>query len=109
MGWAAARRAGLLAGGLLTGGLVATGLPSAAQATQCSPVDGTARVLRSPNPNDTHPDWRGESRLGTSWTFERAGTAPAGFLRGNLVSPRGGVVNRGVYILPREWECDGGE
>lgn len=75
----------------------------------CNPRDNTARILRSPSPNAIHPDWRGESYIGTGWTIVTAGTQiqndTGRYLRGNLVSTRGGITARGVYISAREWAC----
>ncbi|MBB2674531.1 UNVERIFIED_ORG: hypothetical protein GGE44_004109 [Rhizobium esperanzae] len=83
--------------------------PSIASAETCYPKDNSARILSSPSPNDIHPDWTGESYVGTSWTFVVQGSAEDGtgkYLKGNLMSPRGGLVNANVYILRREWECE---
>jgi len=74
----------------------------------CAPKDNAARILASPSPNDIHPDWQGDSYVGLSWSFEvtgYAGDQTGDYLKGNLNSPRGGLVNSGVYILRREWEC----
>jgi len=83
--------------------------PSAAAAMQCYPKDNSARILSSPSPNDIHPDWRGDSYVGTSWSFSVHGSAEDGtgrYLRGNLMSPRGGLVSPDVYILRKEWTCE---
>jgi hypothetical protein len=83
--------------------------PLPAFALQCSPRDNSARILSSPSPNDIHPDWRGEAYLGTSWTFIAHGSAEDGtgkYLRGNLISPRGGLINADIYILRKEWDCE---
>ena len=79
-----------------------------AHAATCSPLDNAARILASPTPNDIHPDWAGESYVGLSWYFEPTGYAgdqTGNYLKGNLYSPRGGLVNPNVYILQREWDC----
>jgi hypothetical protein len=81
-------------------------LPGLALAMQCTPNDTSARILASPNPNDTHPDWSGDSTIGLSWTFEgRAAGGDGDYLKGRLISPRGDVANEGVYILADEWDC----
>lgn len=81
-----------------------------AVAATCAPADNSARILRSPSPNDTHPDWRGESTVGTSWSFDPIGgpvtNATGSYLKGDLISPRGQVVNRNVYVVEDDWECE---
>jgi hypothetical protein len=79
-----------------------------ASALSCNPRDVTARILKTPNPNDIHPDWQGGSNIGTAWTLSATGrvqSATGTYLKGNLLSPRGGVINRGVFIMPAEWDC----
>jgi hypothetical protein len=79
----------------------------------CNPKDNTARVLASPSPNATHPDWSGPDTVGTSLTFVADDGPLDGhkdphsnpYLRGDLLSARGGVLNRGVYVLFKEWDC----
>jgi hypothetical protein len=88
--------------------LAATASPTALASIVCSPLDNSARVLASPSPNDIHPDWTGESYLGTSWSFIPSGSAQDGtgtYLKGNLYSSRGGLVNAEVYVLAKEWMC----
>lgn len=80
-----------------------------AEPTWCHPTDNTARVLSSANANDVHPDWRGESYLGMAWAMQpkrRAEKNGVVYYSGDLYSPRGGLVNPGVFVLAREWECD---
>jgi hypothetical protein len=82
---------------------------SSAFGMTCSPLDNTARILASPTPNDIHPDWSGDSHIGTSWSFSPMGRIEDGtgtYLKGNLYSPRGGLVNPLVYIIAREWRCE---
>jgi hypothetical protein len=77
-------------------------------ALMCNPKDVTARVLKSPNPNDIHPDWRDGSHLGTAWTLKatrRVQSETGTYLQGDLLSPRGGIINRGVFALMPEWDC----
>lgn len=89
---------------------VLLGLASeAVAAMDCSPRDNTARILTRPSPNAIHPDWRGESYVGLSWSLKTSGHVihgdPGYFLRGDLYSPRGGLVNRRIYVIAREWDC----
>lgn len=90
----------------LAGALIFASNP--ALALSCSPKDVTARILKSANPNDVHPDWKGGSNIGTAWTLEASGRLqrPTGtYLKGDLLSPRGGTINRGVFVLLSEWDC----
>ncbi len=75
----------------------------------CSPRSNTSRILSSANPNDIHPSWRSESSIGTSWSFIansviKNGTAT--YLKGDLYSPRGGLINKNVFIIRDEWDCN---
>lgn len=82
-------------------------LPATAQ-TWCHPKDSTARILQSHNPNDLHPQWTGESYIGTGWALapgQRVTVDGVDYIKGTLYSPRGGVVNEDVYVLTREWDC----
>jgi hypothetical protein len=73
----------------------------------CAPKSNEARILASPSPNDIHPDWAGSSKIGLSWSFVPESDDLSGkYLHGDLYSPKGGVVNEGVYILRREWDCE---
>jgi hypothetical protein len=91
----------------LTSLLIAFALPSAALAdVSCAPKDNAARILVSPSPNDIHPDWRGESYVGLSWTFvPDSDDTSQDYLHGDLYSPKGTVVTPGAYIITREWDC----
>jgi hypothetical protein len=74
----------------------------------CGPKDVTARILKSPNPNDIASDWSGESRIGLSWSFivkRLLKTEGGTFLQGDLISPRGGITDRNVFVLESEWSC----
>lgn len=75
---------------------------------QCTPKDNTARILESPNPNDTARDFK-KGWVGLSWSFivKRTVNDPetGKYFQGDLISPRGGTVNRNVYILAKEWDC----
>ena len=93
-------------------------LASAASATpqvesvnlSCSPKDSTARVLQSPAPNDTHPDWTGESQLGTAWELRAHGRVKddmgVRYLFGEIVSPRGGIISARAFVIEKEWTCE---
>ena len=79
--------------------------PGMALALQCTPNDDAARILASPDPDDIHPDWSDGSTVGMSWTFEGKEVGRGNYLKGKLISPRGGVASRGVYIIANEWDC----
>lgn len=75
----------------------------------CNARDNSARILRSASPADVHPDWSGDSVIGTgqgvranAWLADTFGNV---YLRGDLYSTRGGLLNRDVFILQREWNC----
>jgi len=74
----------------------------------CQPNSIAARLLQSASPNDIHPTWGGSSRIGLDWRVEglravnRDGVA---YLSGDLISPRGGVINHDVTIIAAEWTC----
>jgi hypothetical protein len=79
-----------------------------ARSLSCAPKDVTARILKSPNPNDVASHWSGESRIGLSWSFivrRSLKTEGGAFLQGDLISPRGGITDRNVFILENEWNC----
>ena len=82
--------------------------PPIASIVSCVPKEVTSRILASANPNDSHPDWRGESNIGTSWSLrpKRYVLATTGrYLVGDLISPRGNVVTRNVFVIYKEWGC----
>ena len=85
------------------------GIDGASAKVACTPLTNTARILVTPNPNDIHPDWRGENYVGTAWSVVSPGKAVVNdtgrYLKGDLYSPRGGRVNRSVFILVGEWDC----
>jgi hypothetical protein len=97
---------------LMATALVATGgaLASTSADEQCVPKNNMVRILKSPHPNDLVQQWTGESHVGTSWTFiakRRLSDGLKGgvYFQGDLISSRGGVVNRNVYIIVDEWDC----
>src|SRR5690606_13584724 len=60
------------------------------------------------NPNDTHPDWLGESYvgLGASMTPALTVDGPGGkYFKGDLYSTRGSVQTSGAFFLAAEWQC----
>jgi hypothetical protein len=80
---------------------------SLSREVQCTPKSNAARILQSPNPNDVHPNWSGQSNIGMSWTFVRqsAVSGPGGeYLRGTLISPRGGET-KNITVFADEWNC----
>ena len=82
--------------------------PPLASIDSCVPKEVTSRILASANPNDSHPDWRGESNIGLSWSLrpKRYVHATTGrYLVGDLISPRGGVITRNVFVIYKEWVC----
>jgi hypothetical protein len=76
----------------------------------CAPIDIAARILQSANPNDLHPDWTGENRIGQSWSLMAASEEADAvddavtYLKGTLVDPRGDEFGE-VYAVKREWSC----
>lgn len=76
----------------------------------CHPIDGTARVLKSPNPNDLHEDWKGESRFGTGMGFIPQGAEKdvydLQYFSGFVLSGRGSVLTERAFILSKEWNCE---
>ena len=86
---------------------VAVFAASPAMAKQCSPKDTTARILQSANPNDLHPQWRGESHIGTAWSLDVKRTLNQNgvkFLQGELLSPRGNSQGE-IFAIVAEWYC----
>ena len=89
------------------------GFPSIAaivKAGGCAPKDNMARILKSASPLDFAANWSRTNYLGTSWTFmpkRYVKTELDGglFLQGDLISPRGGVTDKNVFILYSEWSC----
>lgn len=70
----------------------------------CVPKDDTARILQSAHPNDLVPLWSKHNYVGTGWTFlpkryEETELDGGIFLQGDLISTRGAVVSRDVFIL----------
>jgi len=74
----------------------------------CAPIDYNPKILSSPNPKSIHPDWGGGSEVGRSWSFfstKKIKNKDGVFLFGDLISPRGGLITKGCYVIYFEWEC----
>jgi len=81
----------------------------------CAPKKGTSNIFTNA---DTKSKWfkDNESSVGTSWTFfayETVFNKDGVFLKGDLISPRGGKMNvkengfiGQFYVLYNEWECE---
>jgi hypothetical protein len=85
-------------------------LPSGMQ-TVCHPVDNSARVLQSTNPNDLHPHKRGESTVGTASfviVSEELEDNGLRYYAGEYVSTSGSrLLSWGpVFVLAKEWTCE---
>jgi|GEM_PF-1210976 len=83
--------------------------PALSREIGCAPKTNAARILQSAHPNDLHLKWRGGDRIGLSWSFfsnKAAMNGPGGtYFRGYLVSPRGGIIDKNVFIFTNEWNC----
>jgi len=84
-------------------------LATSASATeiQCVPKNVAARVLKSANPNDFHPQFSGLSYIGESSTFVvkgRSSDLGVTYFSGDYISPRG-AVTKNVFAISSEWEC----
>ena len=93
---------------LLAAALAMSAHPALA-ALQCTANDTDASILASPDPDDTHPDWDGDNKIGLAWTLAVKRTvknASGVFYQGDLISPRGGVVTKGVFVVKEEWTCE---
>ncbi len=56
------------------------------------------------------PLWSKKNCIGTAWTFmpkryKETDLEGRIFLQGDLISTRGSVAERGVFILYKEWDC----
>ena len=94
----------------LTGlALLLNASPAFAAAT-CAPVTTDALILASADSDDIHPDWADGSTIGLAWSLDMSGDEEGAdgewYLVGDLIDPRGGVVNEAVYVRAMEWECD---
>lgn len=81
-------------------------------AASCAPVSTEASILASADIADIHPGWSDGSTVGLSWSLDLHGDEQGSdgeyYLWGDLIDPRGNVVNSGVYVSSMEWECDAG-
>lgn len=91
--------------------LIACAHPVASKPVSCTPRDNTARILMAPSPNALHPNWKGDAYIGTSWSLlvddivkSQTKNSTGVYLRGDLVSPRGGTT-KNVFVLAKEWNC----
>jgi hypothetical protein len=84
--------------------------PAFAQQATCAPVSASAKILASADFGDIHPGWSDGSTIGLSWsllmTDDAQGSDGNYYIIGDLVDPRGNVVDEGVYVDVMEWECD---
>lgn len=74
----------------------------------CHPNSVAARLLQSASPNDIHPRLGRDSSIGMAWSFEALGALNRDgvtYLKGDLISPRGGVINYDAMIIAAEWTC----
>lgn len=88
--------------------LLLVSVPSAIATEMCTAKDNSARILQSASPNDTHPDWLGESYVGLGANMKPAESieGPGGrYVKGDLYSTRGSIQTPGAYFLAREWDC----
>jgi len=87
--------------------LLLSGPAHAEEPMKCSPKDKAARILKSANPNDTAPGWKmAIVGTATSFTVRRAVNADTGkYFQGDLISDRGGIIGRNLFILAQEWDC----
>ncbi|MDH6098192.1 tetratricopeptide repeat protein, partial [Anabaenopsis sp. FSS-46] len=75
----------------------------------CAPKWPGVRLLSSSSSNDIHPQWQGESRIGMSWsliTKQMINTDTGIYLKGDLYSPRGGLINENIFVMEDEWFCN---
>ena len=74
----------------------------------CAPLDYNPKILSSPNPKSIHPWQKSGGEVGESCSFfssKKIENENGIFLFGDLISPRGGVITKGCYIIYSEWEC----
>ncbi|MFN6486276.1 MULTISPECIES: hypothetical protein [unclassified Nostoc] len=72
----------------------------------CAPKSNQSHILSAPNPKKIHPNWK--NGIGYSWTLlgKKIIKNNTGiYIKGNLYSPRGGLVNKNVFIIQKEWDC----
>jgi len=90
-----------------------------AEPSFCQPLSPSARILQSPSPNDSHPNWLGESSVGLSWNLvplKRVSHNGTSYIKGRLLPPfspgRGDVYaeyikapGELVWVVANEWSC----
>lgn len=103
---------------VLSSGLL-SGSGAAAEPAFCQPLSTTARILQSPSPNDSHPNWLGGSSVGLSWNLvplKRLNQDGTLYIKGKPLPPfspgRGDVYAESikapgerVWVLANEWSC----
>lgn len=66
--------------------------------------------FKSAWPNGIHPDWSGQNTIDRVWALivddETTDMLDVRYLHGNIVSPRGGVVTKGAFVIAKEWEYE---
>jgi tetratricopeptide (TPR) repeat protein len=75
----------------------------------CAPKWPGVRLLSNSSPNDIHPQWQGENSIGISWsliTKQMINTDTGIYLKGDLYSPRGGLINENIFVIEDEWFCN---
>jgi hypothetical protein len=104
---------------ILSPGLVSVS-SAHAQPRFCQPLTTSARILKSPAPNDTDPSWLGSSYVGLSWNLvplKRITNNDTVYIKGKLLPPfspgRGDVYEQyvkapgeKVWVVEREWTCE---
>ena len=75
----------------------------------CYPRDNTARVLKSASPLDLHPHWSGLTIIGLDTRIrmrEHRVFSDVEYIRGDVSTPGHPGVDRGAWVLAREWSCE---
>ena len=75
----------------------------------CRPNDNQTPILGSRNPSDYHPNWRPPNSIGPGWSLKLDKVyddLQYTFYHGDLISPKGVTVDRGVYTLQKGWVCE---
>lgn len=86
--------------------LFAAGGGPAFAAQTCAPKAVGAKILKSKNASDIHPDWKPPNRIGLGWSLAEI-KHEGRFLSGRLVTTRGGLTRGRVYVIADEWDCEG--
>jgi hypothetical protein len=94
---------GVSAGCASVGSTAAVKIPEMGKG--CVPIYG-AKVFSAPDRSKVHPDWTGETKIGT-WGLadtQIIANSTDRYVYGKLYSPRGGY-QKWVYGLAEEWTC----